>query len=1777
MVTMPASPVYAGDDFEVNVYAHTGGYPLEAFWVTVHLQDDALSYVSHVASTLFNGVTYSQIAQNDTHTRLSFSAIGTRTSTTGAQATGAALPLVTIKLRAAAGLGVGRHGGLLSVTAREFVNPGSNMFVINDMGVAVDPTTGLAGAAQGSLEVVQVVDVRLLAYGPAGTLPNLAPLTGQKAAFLVKAMRVSDDYRVGTPNVATAAAGLTCDAGALVPAVLAAFEPGTPCAVRLTEAQTRGDAAASVQVSVGGLSTSVGFGVYYPASVSIVADDPVLNRVHAGNASLSCDGVPVYQTTRLRAIIDGLDATPLIAFVAEGGAPAAAVVGAAGAWLRGLVPGVATVRLAGRTAAFASATVEVSDAAVAPLRLVPRLVTGVAWKSKPPGTLAPPYAGFAAQALVAQSLQAEGDYGRVHAAIEWDDGSRQDVGYEDGSEGEALTLGALNVTATAPGLRAAAPSAGSGGFWKLDVVRGGYQQCGELASAEWSICGTPLAVAPIPIYMDLPEPMSVAVSSPVARLTPPGDDAAWGPISLPVEPPLRAKVAFSDDTSQDVSKDSRASFMAAPAHCAAVQPADGGGYKVVARAGCNATQVTITAVVNFGDKTLRDSTDLKVTRLDRLELAFTGYPDTTANQGIELTALGRIACTDKFHHATARVRAYLDDAGVAAYTVTGQSSFYSSDPSVLSPDGKRLMALRAGDPIITASFAALSLAAAALPVVDGAVPLNSVALSVPLVEGTLELPQGATVTSTATLTYANSVVFDNARTLDWVNVTELIAFNAGDPDTVSVGPTAVLTLHANSPSRVAVEAASACGGEGETDPSYVAAGVLMWANLRPRPGDVDLGNEYGAQFVADGDELPVQVRIQVPDGERLVNFQIVVGPLDKAILSSSGGSYVDGGGFNGVVNTLNDPPSEFQLVASDEGSEATGLVIVGTVHLSIEGPGEALLTGEVIVLITIVTATGAKKSYGPVDLVAGRGVAITGADAGTGRRLQSSLALATPPRRRLQTTCTDACDAERGAVLGDVSGDCQLTSADVFELDLLRVGIANYADGLSATDPCAALCPWRQRQANPTLDIFGSGNPFATGAVPIINANDVLHMLFAVAKKYRFIHDMVTTCVNASGAYEPGFSLLVHVPAGERGDSPDATPDQTDVRIELKLVAEGNEADDSYALAFDEGTSATLTPAGTVVANAAYVGGGLYRVRVRPTNAGVGGRVTLRAAVMVETKDASGAKKVPWRYKDFHGSSIAPYSDAGLAFAPLADLTCSVAPEPPSAPPAPPPLPPPPPSSPPGVPGTVPQRPPPPPSQPPPSPPPPPHAPPPSPPPVSPAPPPPPSRPPSPPPPPPAPTPPLPPLSPSFAVVRVATVSFTTPCSCATAASNQSGGIAIPSTYHGCGGHGGDTTGPFCYARGGAFCGEAVASAAFPGAYHRACGSPPAASLSRRRAVAISSMQDAILQLLDGQAVDVDVAENPDGSFTAIVTLRHGADYTSTRTYIEEQLVADLAVAVDELILLTSMVVVSSGSMNATVAHTIGAIAQQYPHLHLAHGGHADFRGCDGCLFNFLSARDLSLNVRTTASDFRLRDTLVHGTFMTEVHVASLFQPKQKWTNISFWAAQVGVNNWGWRIVNGTCGGNLFTLGPIARKVCKQTQVHTNLSSVNISTPEWEIGIRVRQVFGRVSGPQHRLDVSMTPRGSEAQLSWPPHGIVGQSFDGDGLPRSGRLDDYSGAEVMTRAMAEGAIDGVAQDYRVYQPYDTEFRFSRFHRTVSSSVSTVSAPALTRGASASEYE
>ena len=88
-------------------------------------------------------------------------------------------------------------------------------------------------------------------------------------------------------------------------------------------------------------------------------------------------------------------------------------------------------------------------------------------------------------------------------------------------------------------------------------------------------------------------------------------------------------------------------------------------------------------------------------------------------------------------------------------------------------------------------------------------------------------------------------------------------------------------------------------------------------------------------------------------------------------------------------------------------------------------------------------------------------------------------------------------------------------------------------------------------------------------------------------------------------------------------------------------------------------------------------------------------------------------------------------------------------------------------------------------------------------------------------------------------------------------------------------------------------------------------------------------------------------------------------------------------------------------------------------------------------------------------------------------------------------------------------------------------------------------------MFDRTEGPAHRLDLSLRPLLPEAQLAEWPHGLIGQSFDGDARPRQGKLDDYSTPVAWTTAQAEGAIEGSADDYRVASPFATAFRFSRF--------------------------
>lgn len=166
--------------------------------------------------------------------------------------------------------------------------------------------------------------------------------------------------------------------------------------------------------------------------------------------------------------------------------------------------------------------------------------------------------------------------------------------------------------------------------------------------------------------------------------------------------------------------------------------------------------------------------------------------------------------------------------------------------------------------------------------------------------------------------------------------------------------------------------------------------------------------------------------------------------------------------------------------------------------------------------------------------------------------------------------------------------------------------------------------------------------------------------------------------------------------------------------------------------------------------------------------------------------------------------------------------------------------------------------------------------------------------------------------------------------------------------------------------------------------------------------------------------------------------------------------------------------------------------------------------------------------------------------------VARVGGAKSKRATASFWAAELSDFNYGWKMVNGTCGGTGFTLGPTASKRCEEFTARLGHSSASFEDRGWTIRVTGRPVYDRLSGPHHRLDVGFSATAGAASRSL-PHGIIGQSFSTPPEhPRAGKLDMYprEGA-FTTSAMAEGAIDGEAEAYEVGGPHETRFIFSRF--------------------------
>ncbi|KAL1496023.1 hypothetical protein AB1Y20_014656 [Prymnesium parvum] len=216
------------------------------------------------------------------------------------------------------------------------------------------------------------------------------------------------------------------------------------------------------------------------------------------------------------------------------------------------------------------------------------------------------------------------------------------------------------------------------------------------------------------------------------------------------------------------------------------------------------------------------------------------------------------------------------------------------------------------------------------------------------------------------------------------------------------------------------------------------------------------------------------------------------------------------------------------------------------------------------------------------------------------------------------------------------------------------------------------------------------------------------------------------------------------------------------------------------------------------------------------------------------------------------------------------------------------------------------------------------------------------------------------------------------------------------------------------------------------------------------------------------------------------------------------------------------------------------------PHVRGAHGDSFDFKGADGGIYVLLSAPNLSL-----AAEFK------HQTFFTGY---SKLWVHGSWIKRVYWTIRTASNkflNTTFDVDNPRFNGTRHS----TRRQVEGVTLAFRGNSLTVTTPQW-----VTRATAHARRPHpglRRLHVSIQPRGAHARVA--PHGLLGQTYDGDNMPLHGRRDSYStlddgtptvarktiGGEVTTRALGEGAIEGSHEMYRVPQLFETAFAFSRF--------------------------
>lgn len=223
------------------------------------------------------------------------------------------------------------------------------------------------------------------------------------------------------------------------------------------------------------------------------------------------------------------------------------------------------------------------------------------------------------------------------------------------------------------------------------------------------------------------------------------------------------------------------------------------------------------------------------------------------------------------------------------------------------------------------------------------------------------------------------------------------------------------------------------------------------------------------------------------------------------------------------------------------------------------------------------------------------------------------------------------------------------------------------------------------------------------------------------------------------------------------------------------------------------------------------------------------------------------------------------------------------------------------------------------------------------------------------------------------------------------------------------------------------------------------------------------------------------------------------------------------------------------------------------PHFKSGHGDRFDFKGKDKTIYSLLSTEKLGINAFFEHVDYRElggpNKRFVQGSYMTAAYAKMRTSTGHDLT-VEFDATravwiQIGIDG-----AKPTAYKAPFSMS------LDDVRISLANRTTLISIPEWAVNFTSRFKYGIARGTSCSdgkcfVDVKIRPRADMDHAKVAPHGLIGQSFDGDDIFVIGKEDEYKGKNVTTAAMGEGAIEGVAADYEVASKFATDFKYSRW--------------------------